>query len=91
AARERIAVDNALQVGDGGEIVLYAPEVEVNADLAEEQRGVLLLDSERLSGFELGALRVAARERIAVDNALQVGDGGEIVLYAPEVEVNADL
>ncbi|MEN1713089.1 hypothetical protein, partial [Pseudomonas aeruginosa] len=36
-------------------------------------------------------LRVAARERIAVDNALQVGDGGEIVLYAPEVEVNADL
>ncbi|MBF3246847.1 hypothetical protein HKT40_40160, partial [Pseudomonas aeruginosa] len=59
--------------------------------LADEQRGVLLLDSERLSGFELGALRVAARERIAVDNALQVSDGGEIVLYAPEVEVNADL
>ncbi|WP_171429057.1 filamentous hemagglutinin family protein [Pseudomonas aeruginosa] len=78
-----------VRLADGGEPL--AANLELDTALAEEQRGVLLLDSERLSGFELGALRVAARERIAVDNALQVGDGGEIVLYAPEVEVNADL
>ncbi|WGW30043.1 filamentous hemagglutinin family protein [Pseudomonas aeruginosa] len=78
-----------VRLADGGEPL--AANLALDTALAEEQRGVLLLDSERLSGFELGALRVAARERIAVDNALQVGDGGEIVLYAPEVEVNADL
>ncbi|HFD7070366.1 TPA: filamentous hemagglutinin family protein [Pseudomonas aeruginosa] len=78
-----------VRLADGGEPL--AANLDLDTALAEEQRGVLLLDSERLSGFELGALRVAARERIAVDNALQVGDGGEIVLYAPEVEVNADL
>ncbi|HBP5673133.1 TPA: filamentous hemagglutinin N-terminal domain-containing protein [Pseudomonas aeruginosa] len=78
-----------VRLADGGEPL--AANLDLDTALAEEQRGVLLLDSERLSGFELGVLRVAARERIAVDNALQVGDGGEIVLYAPEVEVNADL
>ncbi|HEP9818395.1 TPA: filamentous hemagglutinin family protein [Pseudomonas aeruginosa] len=78
-----------VRLADGGEPL--AANLDLDTALAEEQRGVLLLDSERLSGFELGALRVAARERIAVDNALQVGDGGEIVLHAPEVEVNADL
>ncbi|UNT22954.1 filamentous hemagglutinin family protein [Pseudomonas aeruginosa] len=78
-----------VRLADGGEPL--AANLDLDTALADEQRGVLLLDSERLSGFELGALRVAARERIAVDNALQVGDGGEIVLYAPEVEVNADL
>ncbi|ENQ1001857.1 filamentous hemagglutinin family protein [Pseudomonas aeruginosa] len=78
-----------VRLADGGEPL--AANLDLDTALAEEQWGVLLLDSERLSGFELGALRVAARERIAVDNALQVGDGGEIVLYAPEVEVNADL
>ncbi|HGI9240668.1 TPA: filamentous hemagglutinin family protein [Pseudomonas aeruginosa] len=78
-----------VRLADGGEPL--AANLDLDTALADEQQGVLLLDSERLSGFELGALRVAARERIAVDNALQVGDGGEIVLYAPEVEVNADL
>ncbi|WP_034026624.1 filamentous hemagglutinin family protein [Pseudomonas aeruginosa] len=78
-----------VRLADGGEPL--AANLDLDTALADEQRGVLLLDSERLSGFELGALRVAARERIAVDNALQVGDGGEIVLYAPEFEVNADL
>ncbi|MBG6793318.1 filamentous hemagglutinin family protein [Pseudomonas aeruginosa] len=78
-----------VRLADGGEPL--AANLDLDTALAEEQRGVLLLDSERLSGFELGALRGAARERIAVDNALQVGDGGEIVLYAPEGEVNADL
>ncbi|HCF5246732.1 TPA: filamentous hemagglutinin family protein [Pseudomonas aeruginosa] len=78
-----------VRLADGGEPL--AANLDLDTALADEQRGVLLLDSERLSGFELGALHVAARERIAVDNALQVGDGGEIVLYAPEVEVNADL
>ncbi|WP_256825028.1 filamentous hemagglutinin family protein [Pseudomonas aeruginosa] len=78
-----------VRLADGGEPL--AANLDLDTALADEQRGVLLLDSERLSGFELGALRVAARERIAVDNAQQVGDGGEIVLYAPEVEVNADL
>ncbi|HEJ4904642.1 TPA: filamentous hemagglutinin family protein [Pseudomonas aeruginosa] len=78
-----------VRLADGGEPL--AANLALDTALADEQRGVLLLDSERLSGFELGALRVAACERIAVDNALQVGDGGEIVLYAPEVEVNADL
>ncbi|RRW96145.1 filamentous hemagglutinin family protein [Pseudomonas aeruginosa] len=78
-----------VRLADGGEPL--AANLDLDTALADEQRGVLLLDSERLSGFEVGARRVAARERIAVDNALQVSDGGEIVLYAPEVEVNADL
>lgn len=78
-----------VRLADGG--APSATSLGLYAALADEQRGTLQLDSERLSGFELGAVRVAASERIEVGDALQVGNGGEITLYAPEVEVNADL
>lgn len=78
-----------VRLADGG--APSATSLGLDAALADEQRGTLQLDSERLSGFELGAVRVAASERIEVGDALQVGNGGEITLYAPEVEVNADL
>lgn len=41
-----------VRLADGGEPL--AANLDLDTALADEQRGVLLLDSERLSGFELG-------------------------------------
>ncbi|SCW90991.1 filamentous hemagglutinin family protein [Pseudomonas sp. NFACC05-1] len=56
-----------------------------------DRQGKLVLDNELLNGFQLGAVKVAAAEGIKVDGTLKVADGGDITLYAPQVEVNANL
>ena len=43
------------------------------------------------STASLGRLRVAAGRSITVDAALRGADGGEITLYAPDVDVKANL
>ncbi|MFW0758573.1 filamentous hemagglutinin family protein [Pseudomonas sp. H11T01] len=59
--------------------------------VATERKGSLSLDSRLLNDFELGAINVAAKDRIVVDGALQVAPGGAITLYGPRIDVNADL
>ncbi|CAI8790534.1 filamentous haemagglutinin family protein [Pseudomonas sp. IT-P395] len=59
--------------------------------VSEARNGKLFLDAAQLSDWQLGALKVAAKERIDVDGAVTVGNGGDITLYAPQVQVNADL
>lgn len=68
-----------------------AATIGLLAPLDESRTGQLLLDSDLLNGFNLGALKVAASEQIQVDGQVQVGEGGQITLYAPQVAVNADL
>ncbi|WP_085582258.1 MULTISPECIES: filamentous hemagglutinin family protein [unclassified Pseudomonas] len=53
--------------------------------------GSLTLDADTLNGWRLGALKVAAKERIDVNRALSVDAGGDITLYGPQVHVGADL
>ncbi|EJL02445.1 hemagglutinin family protein [Pseudomonas fluorescens Q2-87] len=68
-----------------------AAGLDLTSVVDTDRQGKLVLDNALLNGFQLGAVKVAAAEGIQVDGALKVADGGDITLYAPQVEVNADL
>ncbi|WHS58318.1 filamentous hemagglutinin family protein [Pseudomonas sp. G2-4] len=68
-----------------------AASLDLTSVVGTDRQGKLFLDNDLLNGFQLGAVKVAALEGIKVDGALKVADGGDITLYAPQVEVNADL
>lgn len=68
-----------------------AQDVQLQDDVPADRLGALQLDTDLLNDARLGALRIAARETLAVKDALNADAGGEIVLYAPAVEVAADL
>ncbi|WP_030131573.1 filamentous hemagglutinin family protein [Pseudomonas sp. QTF5] len=68
-----------------------AAGLDLTSVVGTDRQGKLVLDNDLLNGFQLGAVKVAALEGIKVDGALKVADGGDITLYAPQVEVNADL
>lgn len=59
--------------------------------LPEGRDGTLYLNTDQLNDFNLGDIKVAAGNSITVDNDLAVGHAGEITLYGPQVDVNADL
>nr|WP_276539554.1 filamentous haemagglutinin family protein [Alcaligenes faecalis] len=68
-----------------------ADALQLNDPVTEDRQGALVLDTGLLNESGLGAVRIAANERIAVEDALTVASGGEIVLYAPGVDVGAAL
>ncbi|WP_210639094.1 filamentous hemagglutinin family protein [Pseudomonas sp. Tri1] len=68
-----------------------AAGLDLTSVVGTDRQGKLVLDNDLLNGFQLGAVKVAALEGIKVEGALKVADGGDIMLYAPQVEVNADL
>ena len=72
-------------LGAGRERV--ADGLDLGAALPQENKGKLFLDANQLNGFSLGRLRVAAGRSITVDAALRGADGGEITLYAPDVDI----
>ncbi|MGF0238291.1 filamentous hemagglutinin family protein [Rhodococcus sp. IEGM1300] len=59
--------------------------------VSDARKGKLFLDTNQLNGWQLGALKVAAKDRIDVNDAVAVDTGGDITLYAPDVQVRADL
>jgi hypothetical protein len=76
-------------IGEGAAGV--ANGIGLDGDLPADRQGTLYLDSHQLSGFKLGAVKVAASEGIAVNGALQVAPAGSISLFGPKVAVNANL
>lgn len=68
-----------------------AEEPTLDAPVAAERQGRLSLDSELLNGFQLGGLKVAAGESIRVDGALTLANGGEAILFANDVAIDADI
>ncbi|ROM69682.1 hemagglutinin [Pseudomonas brassicacearum] len=68
-----------------------AASLDLTSVVGSDRQGKLVLDNTLLNGFQLGAVKVAAAEGIKVDGMLKVADGGDITLYAPQVDVNADL
>lgn len=71
----------------------YSPEAvagSVTIGKDEGQEGIVL-DADWLNGLALGELRVYAKDRVQVDGALQVTDGGTIALHGSTVNVGADL
>ncbi|WP_434580935.1 filamentous haemagglutinin family protein [Pseudomonas sp. Z1-6] len=65
--------------------------IDLGSALPTDRQGRLYLDSNQLSGFKLGAIKVAASEGINVEGALQVAPAGTISLFGPKVAVNADI
>ncbi|VVE49091.1 Heme/hemopexin-binding protein [Pandoraea communis] len=56
-----------------------------------ERQGKLVLDTSQLNGFSLGAIRLAAKDRIEVSGDLQAASGGLVTLYGNDVAVNANV
>ncbi|WP_416773231.1 filamentous hemagglutinin family protein [Pseudomonas sp. RHF3.3-3] len=83
------AVADQVQIGDGVEQI--AAGLDLGTALPADRQGTLYLDSDQLNGFQLGAIKVAARQQVQVNGDLSVGKGGDITLYGPQVRVNANL
>ncbi|RON99419.1 hemagglutinin [Pseudomonas moraviensis] len=79
------------QVQLGGERPVDAGDTGLAGAVAEARQGKLYLDTAQLDSWRPGAVKIAARDRIEVNDALSVDAGGDITLYAPDVQVNADL
>ncbi|MGE8150376.1 filamentous hemagglutinin family protein [Pseudomonas vancouverensis] len=79
------------QVQLGGEPATSDEIPDLLGEVSATRKGKLFLDTQQLNGFRLGALKVASKDRIDVDAAVTVDAGGDITLFAPDVQVNADL
>ena len=85
------ATGTAAEVAVGKGLGQRSAGLDLTDALPADLRGKLTLDADRLNGFGLGAIRLAAGRGISVDATLRSADGGEITLYAPTVDINADL
>ncbi|NWB83889.1 filamentous haemagglutinin family protein [Pseudomonas gingeri] len=79
------------QVSFAANPTAIAAGVDLGSVVPVSRQGTLVLDTNQLNGFQLGAIKVAAKQQIEVDNNLSVTNGGTITLYGPQVTVNADL
>jgi filamentous hemagglutinin family protein len=68
-----------------------AAGLDLRTALSPERQGTLFLDTDRLNAFGLGGVKIAAVHSIIVESDLTVGHAGEITLYGPKIDVNADL
>ncbi|MDD0974716.1 filamentous hemagglutinin family protein [Pseudomonas fontis] len=68
-----------------------ATALDLQGLVPQDRQGRLLLDSQQLNSFNLGAIRVAANQQVRVEGDLQVANGGEIALHGPQVEVGGNL
>ncbi|MBV4476864.1 filamentous hemagglutinin family protein [Pseudomonas botevensis] len=75
----------------GGERPLAEDDLQLTGAVSDARKGKLFLDTDQLNGFRLGALKVAAKDRIEVNEAVSVDTGGDITLYGPDVQVDANL
>ena len=85
------AADTIRDVVLGTAAVAVADGLGLEGELPQDREGTLYLDTGWLNGFELGSVGIAARNGIVVEDALAVGLGGEIRLFAPRIEIKADL
>lgn len=83
ASADQVLIDaNAQKIADG---------LDLDTALPNEREGKIVLDSKQLNDFQLGAIKVGAKQAIAVNGGLNVANGGDITLFAPQVQVNANL
>ena len=82
--------DTVRQVVLSDRVAAIAAGLELGGALPADRNGVLLLDTTRLNGFGLGAVRIAA-EDIAAQSDLTVAPGGDITLFASRVSVDGTL
>ncbi|AYN19510.1 filamentous haemagglutinin family protein [Alcaligenes aquatilis] len=68
-----------------------AAGLDLDTALPEDRAGTLYLDTAMIDDAGLGGVRIAARNRVAVNDDLSVSHGGEITLYSQTVDVNANV
>ncbi|TCL05858.1 filamentous haemagglutinin family protein [Sodalis ligni] len=68
-----------------------ADSLDLTTVLPTDRQGTLYLDSDRVNGYQLGSLKLAANQSVLVNGDLQVQAGGEIGLYGPQVDIQANL
>ncbi|WP_414158071.1 filamentous hemagglutinin family protein [Pseudomonas sp. BNK-45] len=82
------STDQVLIAGNQQKI---ADGLDLATALPANRQGQLVLDSDQLNGFQLGAIKVGAKQQIQVNGVLKVADGGDITLFGPQVQLNANL
>ncbi|MVV47951.1 filamentous hemagglutinin N-terminal domain-containing protein [Pseudomonas sp. PB120] len=80
---------NSVQLG--GERPVDGADLDLTGAVSDARKGKLFLDTDTVNGFRLGALKIAAKDKVDVKEALAVDSGGDITLYGQEVVVGADL
>jgi filamentous hemagglutinin family protein len=68
-----------------------ATGLDLTTALPTDRQNTLVLNTEQLNGFELGALKIAANDSITVDGALTIGNSGNVTLYSAQVDVNESI
>ncbi|ASV37981.1 hemagglutinin [Pseudomonas sp. NS1(2017)] len=68
-----------------------AAGLDLGTVLPTDRASTLYLDSDALNATHLGSINIASTGSIRVDGALEVAAGGDITLFGPKVEVNANL
>lgn len=81
-ANEVLIDSNTQKIADG---------LDLTAALPADRQGKMVLDSDQLNGYQLGAIKVGAKQQITVNGALKVADGGDITLLGPGVDIDANL
>ncbi|MGK9418671.1 filamentous hemagglutinin family protein [Pseudomonas cedrina] len=81
-ANEVLIDSNTQKIADG---------LDLTAALPADRQGKMVLDSDQLNGYQLGAIKVGAKQQITVNGALKVADGGDITLFGSGVGINANL
>ena len=84
-----VAALDRVELKETGERIAAA--LDLGTALPAERKDKLVLDTAQLNGMALGAVRIAAREKIEVNADLRVASGGNITLYGNDVAVQANL
>ena len=80
---DQVLIDsNTQKIADG---------LDLTTALPAGRQGTMVLDSDQLNGYQLGAIKVGAATQITLNGALKVADGGDITLFGPGVNINANL
>lgn len=88
---DEVLIDrNTQKIADG---------LDLTTALPADRQGKMVLDSDQLNGYQLGAIKVGVTnqikvgvtQQITVNGALNVADGGDITLFGPVVNINANL
>ena len=79
------------QVTLSDQVAALADSLALGTALPADRLNTVFLDSNNINSAGLGALIAGAKDSINLNSAVQLSNGGNITLYAPLVNVNADV
>ncbi len=64
---------------------------DLDEQVSEDRQSVLTLTGDWLNRSRLGELELWAQQTITLDQALELAPGAELTLFAPSIDINADI